>query len=112
MKDGTKIILFATEDTSVTLVIGQLWMSVTIKNLMALDNLMREVVPNKFINLTLNNGTMHQVKLLVSFSNFCCGISTVFYGGARRRHNCQQAAKEKGSIRKDGFIVSVPGFVR
>lgn len=55
-----------------------------------LDNLQRrnfEIIPNKFINLTphtitLNNGTeYHKVARVENqFSNFCCGISTVFYG--------------------------------
>ena len=82
VKDGTKIILFAldTEDTSVT---GQLWMANSCMSVTKeldgtegdLDNLMRkdfEVVPNKF-------------------SNFCCGISSVFYGDQKRAQfiSCQ-----------------------
>lgn len=54
------------------------------------------------------------------FSNFCCGISTVFYGEIEPEEGTiyivsamvLAAAKNKGSIRKNGFIVSVPGFVR
>ena len=77
VKNGTKVILFALDTEG------------------DLDNLMRkdfEVVPNKFINLTphtitLNNGTKYHPSGKVArvenqFSNFCCGISTVFYGEA------------------------------
>lgn len=115
-----------------------------------LDNLQRrnfEIIPNKFINLTphtitLNNGTEYHPSGKVArvenqFSNFCCGISTVFYGEIENLPEPEEgtiyivsamvlaAAKEKGRtdvvapatghpdcIRKDGFIVSVPGFVR
>ena len=102
VKDGTKIILFAldTEDTSVTGVITGHWSTMDGKLMYKchykeldgtegdLDNLMRkdfEVVPNKFINHTLNNGTEYHASGKVArvankFSNFCCGISTVFYG--------------------------------
>lgn len=110
-----------------------------------LDNLQRrnfEIIPNKFINLTpltLNNGTEYHpsgkiARVANKFSNFCCGISTVFYGEIENLPEPEEgtiyivsamvlaAAKEKGRtdvvaghpdcIRKDGFIVSVPGFVR
>lgn len=71
------------------------------------------------------------------FSNFCCGISTVFYGEIENLPEPEEgtiyivsamvlaAAKEKGRtdvvapatghpdcVRENGFIVSVPGFVR
>lgn len=47
-----------------------------------------ELVPQKFINLTphtINNGTQYHPSGKVArvenkFSNFCCGISKVFYG--------------------------------
>lgn len=47
-----------------------------------------ELVPRKFINLTphtINNGTQYHPSGKVArvenkFSNFCCGISKVFYG--------------------------------
>lgn len=79
VKNGTKVILFAlgTEDTNVTGVITGHWSTF-------------EIIPNKFINLTphtitLNNGTEYHPSGKVArvenqFSNFCCGISTVFYG--------------------------------
>ena len=62
-----------------------------------LDNLQRknfEVIPNKFINLTphtitLNNGTEYHPSGKVA-----------------------PATGHPDCIRKDGFIVSVPGFVR
>lgn len=69
VKNGTKVILFALGD----------WLLVC--HYKELDgNLQRrnfEIIPNKFINhtITLNNGYAR-----VEFSNFCCGISTVFYG--------------------------------
>lgn len=81
--------------------------------------------------------TIHQARVENQFSNFCCGISTVFYGEIENLPEPEEgtiyivsamvlaAAKEKGrtdvvapatghpdSIREDGFIVSVPGFVR
>ena len=147
VKNGTKVILFALgiEDTSVTGVItGHKELDGN------LDNLQRrnfEIIPSKFINLTphtitLNNGTEYHPSGKVArvenqFSNFCCGISTVFYGEIENLPEPEEgtiyivsamvlaAAKEKGRtdvvapatghpdcIRKDGFIVSVPGFVR
>ena len=53
-----------------------------------LDNLQRknfEVIPNKPHTITLNNGTEYHpsgkvARVANKFSNFCCGISTVFYG--------------------------------
>ena len=112
-----------------------------------LDNLTREnfeVVPNRFINLTphtiiLNNGhpSGKVARVENQFSNFCCGISTVFYGEIENLPEPEEgtiyivsamvlaAAKEKGRTdvvapatghpdckRENGFIVSVPGFVR
>lgn len=112
MKDGTKIILFAlgTEDTSVTGVITGHWSTMS-------GVLMYECHPS---------GKVARVE----FSNFC--FSTVFYGEIENLPEPEEgtiyivsamvlaAAKEKGRtdvvhpdcIRKDGFIVSVPGFVR
>lgn len=68
-----------------------------------LDNLMREnfeVVPNKFINLTphtitLNNG--HPSGVANKFSNFCCGISSVFYGDQKRAQfiSCQHCCSKR-----------------
>ena len=107
VKDGTKVILFAldTEDTNVTGVITGHWSTINGKLMYEchykeldgtegdLDNLQRrnfEIIPNKFINLTphtitLNNGTEYHpsgkvARVANKFSNFCCGISTVFYG--------------------------------
>lgn len=103
VKNGTKVILFAlgTEDTNVTgywsTMSGVLMYECHYKELDGtegdLDNLQRrnfEIIPNKFINLTphtitLNNGTEYHPSGKVArvenqFSNFCCGISTVFYG--------------------------------
>lgn len=68
-----------------------------------------ELVPTKFVNLTphdikLNDGTIYPATgkiARVEFSNFCCGISKVFYGEI-----------ENLPEPEDGFIVSVPGFVR
>lgn len=164
VKDGTKVILFAldAEDTSVTGVItghwvdnsGRIMYECHYKELDGtegdIDNLMREnfeIIPNKFINLTphtitINNGTEFNpsgkvARVANKFSNFCCGISTVFYGEIENLPEPEEgtiyivsamvlaAAKEKGRtdvvapatghtncVRKDGFIVSVPGFVR
>lgn len=108
VKDGTKVILFAldTEDTSVTGVITGHWSTMGsvlmyechYKELDGTEgDLQRrnfEIVPNKFINLTphtitLNNGTKFSPSGKVArvenqFSNFCCGISTVFYGDLRK----------------------------
>ena len=164
VKDGTKIILFALneEDTSVTGVITGHWVDNSGRSMYEchykeidgtegdLDNLMKkdfEVVPNKFINLTphiitINNGTEYYpsgkvARVANKFSNFCCGISTVFYGEIENLPEPKEgtiyivsalvlaAAKEKGRTdvvspatghpnckRENGFIVSVPGFVR
>lgn len=53
-----------------------------------------ELVPTKFINLTphdikLNDGTIYPAtgkiaRVENTFSNFCCGISKVFYGESSR----------------------------
>lgn len=163
VKNGTKVILFALDDddTSVTGVItghwvngGKLVYECHYKELDGtegdLDSLMREdfeVIPNKFINLTphtitINNGIEYHpsgkvARVANKFSNFCCGIATVFYGEIENLPEPEEgtiyivsalvlaAAKEKGRtdivapatghpdcVRKDGFIVSVPGFVR
>lgn len=119
VKDGTKIILFAldTKDTSVT---GRLWMAnsctnATIKNLTVISREKNfEVIPNKFINLTphtitINNGTEYHpsgkvARVANKFSNFCCGISTVFYGEIENLPDIVSAmvlaaAKEKGRSR-------------
>lgn len=165
VKNGTKVILFAlgTEDTSVTGVITGHWSTMSgvlmyechYKELDGnLDNLQRrnfEIIPNKFINLTphtitLNNGTEYHPSGKVArvenqFSNFCCGISTVFYGeienlpepkrgtmyivsamvlsaenakpkSYRRKDLIAPATGHPDCKRENGFIVSVPGFVR
>lgn len=44
-----------------------------------------ELVPTKFIDIKLNDGTIYPTTDKVArventFSNFCCGISKVFYG--------------------------------
>lgn len=165
--NGTNVILFALDDddTSVTGVItghwvngGRLVYECHYKELDGtegdLDNLMREdfeVVPDRFINLTphdikLNDGTIYQASGKVArvankFSNFCCGISKVFYGEIenlpepedgvyyivsamvlvanndkpvwnRRGDLVAPATGHPDCVRKDGFIVSVPGFIR
>lgn len=164
VKNGTKIILFAldAEDTSVTGIItghrvdnnGRIMYECHYTELDGtvgdIDNLMREnfeIIPNKFINLTphtitLNNGTEFHpsgkiARVANKFSNFCCGISTVFYGEIENLPEPEEgtiyivsalvlaAAKEKDRTdvvapatghsdckRENGFIVSVPGFVR
>lgn len=110
-----------------------------------------ELVPTKFINLTphdikLNDGTIYQASGRVArventFSNFCCGISKVFYGDIENlpepedgvyyivsamvlvANNSKPRCRRRGDlvapatghpdcIRENGFIVSVPGFVR
>ena len=110
-----------------------------------------ELVPTKFINLTphdikLNNGTIYPASGKVArventFSNFCCGISKVFYGEIENlpepedgtyyivsamvlaANNDKSVWRRRGDlvalatghpdcVRKDGFIVSVPGFIR
>lgn len=109
------------------------------------------LVPTKFINLTphdikLNDDTIYPVTGKVArventFSNFCCGISKVFYGEIenlpepedgvyyivsamvlaannskpiwRRRDDLvAPATGHPDCVRENGFIVSVPGFVR
>ena len=110
-----------------------------------------ELMPTKFINLTphdikLNDGTIYPAtgkiaRVENTFSNFCCGISKVFYGEIENlpepedgtyyivsamvlaANNSKPKCRRRGDlvspatghpdcIRKDGFIVSVPGFVR
>lgn len=110
-----------------------------------------ELVPQKFINLTphtitINNGTQYHPSGKVTrvenkFSNFCCGISKVFYGEIENlpepedgvyyivsamvlaANNSKPRCRRRGDLvapatghpeckRENGFIVSVPGFVR
>ena len=110
-----------------------------------------ELVPTKFINLTphdikLNDGTIYPAtgkvaRVANKFSNFCCGISKVFYGEIENlpepedgiycivsamvlaANNSQPKCRRRGDLvapatghpdckRENGFIVSVPGFVR
>lgn len=110
-----------------------------------------ELVPTKFINLTphdikLNDGTIYPTTDRVArventFSNFCCGISKVFYGEIENlpepedgvyyivsamvlaANNSKPRCRRRGDLvapatghpeckRENGFIVSVPGFVR
>ena len=107
-----------------------------------LDNLMRkdfEVVPNKFINLTphtitLNNGTEYHpsgkvARVANKFSNFCCAqcsmvkpeegtiyiVSALVLAAAKEKGRTDVVAPATGHpdcVRENGFIVSVPGFVR
>lgn len=110
-----------------------------------------DVIPTEFINLTphdikLNNGTVYPAsgktaRVANSFTNFCCGISRVFYGEVenlpehkrgtmyivsamvlaaekakpkccQRRDLVAPATGHPDTIRENGNIVSVPGFVR
>ena len=110
-----------------------------------------ELVPTKFINLTphdikLNDGTIYPTsgkvtRVANTFSNFCCGISKVFYGEIenlpepedgvyyivsamvlaanndkpryrRRGDLVAPATGHPDCVRENGFIVSVPGFIR
>lgn len=110
-----------------------------------------ELVPTKFINLTphdikLNDGTIYPAtgkiaRVENTFSNFCCGISKVFYGEIENlpepedgvyyivsamvlaANNDKPRYRRRGDLvapatghpdckRENGFIVSVPGFVR
>ena len=110
-----------------------------------------ELVPRKFINLTpqtitIHNGTQYHPSGKVArvenkFSNFCCGISKVFYGEIENlpepedgtyyivsamvlaANNSKPKCRRRGDlvspatghadcVRENGFIVSVPGFVR
>lgn len=109
------------------------------------------LVPTKFINLTphdikLNDGTIYPASGKVArventFSNFCCGISKVFYGEIENlpepengtyyivsamvlaANNDKSVWRRRGDLvapatghpdckRENGFIVSVPGFVK
>lgn len=109
------------------------------------------LVPTKFINLTphdikLNDGTIYPAsgevaRVTNTFSNFCCGISKVFYGEIENlpepedgvyyivsamvlaANNNKPRCRRRGDLvspatghpdckRENGFIVSVPGFVR
>lgn len=108
------------------------------------------MVPTKFVNLTphdikLNDGTIYPAsgkvaRVANTFSNFCCGISKVFYGDIEnlpepedgiyyivsamvlaaekskpsqyQRHDLvSPATGHPDCKRENGFIVSVPGFV-
>ena len=110
-----------------------------------------DVIPEKFINLTphdikLNDGTVYPAtgkiaRVANTFSNFCCGISKVFYGEIENlpepedgtyyivsamvlaANNSKPRCRRRGDLvspatghpdckRENGFIVSVPGFVR
>lgn len=110
-----------------------------------------DVIPTEFVNLTphdikLNDGAIYPASGKVArvendFSNFCCGISKVFYGDVenlpepkrgkvyivsamvlaaenskprccRRKDLVAPATGHPDCIRENGFIVSVPGFVR
>lgn len=117
VKNGTKVILFALGTGHWSTMSGVLMYECHYKELDGnLDNLQRrnfEIIPNKFINLTphtitLNNGTEYHPSGKVArvenqFSNFCCGISTVFYGEIPEEGTIYivsamvlAAAKEKG----------------
>ena len=168
VKNGARVISFAPDDES-TNVLGTVTDSYKVnttinydirtddqkEDLLDLDFQERgedfELVPQKFINLTphdikLNDGTIYPAtgkiaRVENTFSNFCCGISKVFYGEIENlpepedgtyyivsamvlaANNSKPKYRRRGDlvspatghpdcIRKDGFIVSVPGFVR
>lgn len=108
------------------------------------------MIPTKFVNLTphdikLNDGSIYPAsgkvaRVANTFSNFCCGISKVFYGDVENLPEPEDgvyyivsamvlAAEKSKPIqyqrtdlvapatghpdckRENGFIVSVPGFV-
>ena len=168
LKNGTRVISFAPDDES-TNVLGIITDSYQFKgkthydvrtddieeDYLDLDFQERgedfELVPRKFINLTphtitINNGTQYHPSGKVArvenkFSNFCCGISKVFYGEIENlpepedgtyyivsamvlaANNSKPKCRRRGDlvspatghpdcVRENGFIVSVPGFVR
>lgn len=168
VKNGTRVISFAPDDES-TNVLGTVTDSYKVnttinydirtddqkEDLLDLDFQERgedfELVPQKFINLTphdikLNDGTIYPATDKVArventFSNFCCGISKVFYGEIENlpepedgtyyivsamvlaANNSKPKCRRRGDLvspatghpdckRENGFIVSVPGFVR
>ena len=110
VKDGTKIILFALDEEDTSVITGH-WVNgdrimyeCHYKELDGtegdLDNLQRrnfEIIPNNLTphTITLNNGTEFNPSGKVArvenqFSNFCCGISTVFYGDLKKIQSYQQ----------------------
>lgn len=168
IKNGARVISFAPDDES-TNVLGTVTDSYKVntiinydirtddqkEDLLDLDFQERgedfELVPQKFINLTphtitINNGTQYHPSGKVArvenkFSNFCCGISKVFYGEIENlpepedgtyyivsamvlaANNSKPKYRRRGDlvapatghpdcVRENGFIVSVPGFVR
>lgn len=168
VKNGTRVISFAPDDES-TNVLGTVTDSYKVnttinydirtddqkEDLLDLDFQERgedfELVPQKFINLTphdikLNDGTIYPAtgkiaRVENTFSNFCCGISKVFYGEIENlpepedgtyyivsamvlaANNSKPKCRRRGDLvspatghpdckRENGFIVSVPGFVR
>lgn len=161
LKNGTRVICFAPDDES-TNVLGTVTNGYNFnRNIyydVRADDLDSQIygenfglVPTKFINLTphdvkLNDGTIYPAsgkiaRVANKFSNFCCGISKVFYGEIEglpepengtyfivsamvlAANNDEPVWKRRGDlvapatghpdcVRKDGFIVSVPGFVR
>ena len=168
LQNGTRVISFAPDDES-TNVLGIITDSYQFKgkthydvrtddieeDYLDLDFQERgedfELVPRKFINLTphtitINNGTQYHPSGKVArvenkFSNFCCGISKVFYGEIENlpepedgtyyivsamvlaANNSKPKCRRRGDLvspatghpdckRENGFIVSVPGFVR
>ena len=168
LKNGTRVISFAPDDES-TNVLGTVTDSYKVnttinydirtddqkEDLLDLDFQERgedfELVPQKFINLTphdikLNDGTIYPASGKIArventFSNFCCGISKVFYGEIENlpepedgtyyivsamvlaANNSKPKCRRRGDLvapatghpdckRENGFIVSVPGFVR
>lgn len=167
-KNGTRVICFAPNDES-TNVLGTVTNSYNFRRNIYYDvraddqevgteNLDYQIygenfglVPIKFVNLTphdikLNDGTIYPASGKVArventFSNFCCGISKVFYGEienlpepedgvyyivsalvlaanndksvwGRRGDLVSPATGHPDCKRENGFIVSVPGFVR
>lgn len=168
LQNGTRVISFAPDDES-TNVLGIITDSYQFKgkthydvrtddieeDYLDLDFQERgenfELVPTKFVNLTphiitIDNGTQYHPSGKVArvenkFSNFCCGISKVFYGEIENlpepedgvyyivsamvlaANNSKPKYRRRGDLvspatghpdckRENGFIVSVPGFVR
>ena len=168
IKNGAKVICFAPDDESTnvlgTITNGYIFNRNVYYNVRADDqekgteDLDSQIygenfglVPTKFINLTphdikLNDGTIYPTsgkvaRVANTFSNFCCGISKVFYGEIENlpepedgtyyivsamvlaANNSKPIWRRRGDlvvpatghpdcVRENGFIVSVPGFVR
>lgn len=163
LQNGTKVISYAPDDecdnelgtiTSSYEYNGKVYYDIHLDNHECEDLDMNEegihfdVIPVEFINLTphdikLNDGTVYPAtgkiaRVANTFSNFCCGISRVFYGEVEnlpepkrgtmyivsamvlsaenakpgRKDLIAPATGHPDCKRENGFIVSVPGFVR